>query len=111
MSRRRKKLIRSGRRIFAALVLGIGAAVPAVAYQQICAPRSGMVDTLADKYRESLQSMGLTSDNKIVEVFASPETGTWTIIISSAAGMACVVASGQAFALFSDGLPKPGDDL
>jgi glucosamine 6-phosphate synthetase-like amidotransferase/phosphosugar isomerase protein len=55
--------------------------------------------------------MGLGKNNQVVEVFESEVTGTWTIVVSTAAGMSCVVAAGQAFTLFLEALPAPGDDL
>ena len=41
-----------------------------------------------------------------MEVFASPETGTWTITVTTAAGMTCLVASGQAFEELAESLPQ-----
>ena len=69
-----------------------------------CAPREIVVDRLASKYGESRQSMGLGTNNAVVEVFASDKTGTWTITVTSAHGMTCLVASGQAFRLLSEEL-------
>jgi len=75
-----------------------------------CAPRETVVDRLANKYGESRQSMGLGADNAVIEVFASPETGTWTITVTSVHGMTCLVASGQAFEALAEALPASGDD-
>ena len=43
------------------------------------------------------QSIGLGDNNQVVEVFASTETGTWTITVTNPNGLTCLVASGQAF--------------
>ena len=75
-----------------------------------CAPRDVVVDRLASKYGESRQSMGLGANNAVIEVFASDETGTWTITVTSAHGMTCLVASGQAFEDRADALPAAGND-
>lgn len=75
-----------------------------------CAPRETVVERLASKYGESRQSMGLGANNAVVEVFASAETGTWTITVTSAHGMTCLVASGQAFEERADALPAKGND-
>lgn len=75
-----------------------------------CAPRDAVVDRLADKYGESRQSMGLGSNNRVVEVFASSETGTWTITVTMPNGLTCLVASGQAFEELAEALPTAGDD-
>ncbi|MDA7426468.1 hypothetical protein [Thalassococcus lentus] len=75
-----------------------------------CAPREQIVERLAVKYGESRQSMGLGGNNSVVEVFASLETGTWTITVTTAAGVTCLVASGQAFEELAEALPPKGDD-
>ena len=62
-----------------------------------CAQRQAILDRLTQTYGETVQSMGLGSNNGIVEVFASPETGTWTITVTMPNGMTCLVASGQAY--------------
>ena len=56
-----------------------------------------MIERLATAYGESRQSIGLGANNAVIEVFASTETGTWTITVTSPAGMTCLVASGQAY--------------
>ena len=77
-----------------------------------CAPRDVVVDRLADGYGENRQSMGLGANNQVVEVFASDETGTWTITVTMPNGLTCLVASGQAFEELVEALPeKKGDAL
>lgn len=75
-----------------------------------CAPRDQVVDRLASKYGESRQSIGLGSNNAVMEVFASNETGTWTITVTGVNGLTCLVASGQAFEELAEALPPKGDD-
>ena len=54
--------------------------------------------------------MGLGANNQVIEVFASSETGTWTITVTTPAGVTCLVASGQAFEELAEALPPPGND-
>jgi hypothetical protein len=54
--------------------------------------------------------MGLGANNAVVEVFASAETGTWTITVTSVQGLTCLVASGQAFETLAEVLPAEGND-
>lgn len=75
-----------------------------------CAPREIIVEKLAEKYGETRQSMGLGANNAVIEVFASEETGTWTITVTSVHGMTCLVASGQAFEALAESLPASGND-
>jgi hypothetical protein len=65
---------------------------------------------LADRFGETRQSMGLGANNAMVEVFASPTSGTWTITVTSARGITCLVASGQAFETLAEALRADGSD-
>jgi hypothetical protein len=78
--------------------------------RQNCAPRDMVVQRLATGYGESRQSMGLGANNQVIEVFASSETGTWTITVTTPAGMTCLVASGQAFEELAEVLPVDDSD-
>ncbi|MGJ8604444.1 MAG: hypothetical protein ACSHXH_10000 [Marivita sp.] len=78
--------------------------------QQNCAPRDLVMERLASAYGETRQSIGLGQNNTMVEVFASTDTGTWTITVTTAAGVTCLVASGQAFEVLAETLPIPAED-
>jgi hypothetical protein len=97
------------------LSLGVGAMILATghAFAQTprnCGVRSEIVQRLAERYGESRQSIGLGSNNQVVEVFASRETGTWTITVTMPDGTMCLVASGQAYEAQADAAPAPGSD-
>jgi hypothetical protein len=82
--------------------LGLGALLAATgpAFPQtspICAMRKDVLARLATAYGETRQSIGLGTNDQVVEVFASLETGTWTITVTNPNGLTCLVASGQAF--------------
>lgn len=84
--------------------------LPTLAAAATCAPRDVVVDRLAKTYGETRQSIGLGPNNQMVEVFASDTTGTWTITVTKATGVTCLVASGQAFETLAEALPKPEKD-
>ena len=94
--------------------LMIGAVVAAClagpATAQNCAPRDLVIERLATKYGETRQSLGLGANNAVIEVFASEETGTWTITVTSVHGLTCLVASGQAYETLAEALPAEGND-
>ena len=93
-----------------ALVIALsGFALPTYAGQS-CAPRARIVERLAEKYGETRQSVGLGANNAVVEVFASADSGSWTITVTTAAGLTCLVASGQAFETLAEALPAKGND-
>ncbi len=88
---------------FLALSLGVGAMILATQHafaQQAnrnCADREKVVERLSATYGESRQSIGLAPNNSVIEVYASLETGTWTITVTMPSGVTCLVASGQNF--------------
>ncbi|MCB1343639.1 MAG: hypothetical protein KDK24_21735 [Pseudooceanicola sp.] len=47
----------------------------------------------------------------MLEVFASAETGTWTITLTAPNGQTCLIASGQSFETLAETLPPNEDDL
>jgi hypothetical protein len=97
-----------------ALSLGLGGAFialdPAHAQQATCADRGEVVERLQTKYGETRQSLGLGRNNGVVEVYASDETGTWTILLSRPDGMACLVAAGEYFETVAESLPELADE-
>lgn len=60
-----------------------------------CGPHALVTERLADRYGESRQVIAMTSDQSVMEVFASTETGTWTVTITRAGQPTCLVAAGQ----------------
>lgn len=89
---------------------GIGAMMLAAnnanAQTRNCADHAAVVERLAVRYGESRQSIGLGTDNSVIEVFASLETGSWTITMTRPGGPTCLVAAGQAFQQISEALPN-----
>lgn len=75
-----------------------------------CGPRDIVVTRLADGFGESRQSIGLGANNSVVEVFASTDSGSWTITVTLPNGVTCLVASGQAFETLAEVLPPKGND-
>jgi hypothetical protein len=100
--------------VFAA-ALGFGvlmlAAGSVSAQSAQCGDRARIVERLADGYGETRQSIGLGTNNQVVEVFASEETGTWTITVTRPDGKTCLVASGQAFEHVTENLRPTGAQL
>ncbi|MDJ0630774.1 MAG: hypothetical protein QNJ44_21130 [Rhodobacter sp.] len=101
---------------FLALSLGVGAMILATGHafaqqNRNCADRDRVVERLASGFGETRQSIGLGANNAVIEVFASLETGTWTITVTSPAGLTCLVASGQAFETVTEDLTPTGLQL
>jgi hypothetical protein len=95
------------------IVLAVTALLPRAGLAQQapnCAPRDTVVERLASSYGETRRSIGLGANNSVVEVFASLESGTWTITVTTAQGLTCLVASGQAFETLAESLPAREKD-
>jgi hypothetical protein len=80
------------------------AATPAFSQSAGCGSHATVSEHLAEGYGESRQSVALGTDNTLVETWANPETGTWTITVTEAGGPTCLVASGHAFEHVADPL-------
>jgi hypothetical protein len=94
-----------------ALALLVPAApAEAQAEPRACAERAKVVTRLAERYGETLQSLGLHQSNGVVEVYASDSTGTWTILLTRPDGVTCLLASGQAWEKQPIPLGAKGDD-
>ena len=86
--------------IFAAVV-GL-AASGAVAQSDNCVPRERLILKLTTKYQETRQSIGISNDGSVVEVWASIVTGTWTITATFVTGITCIIAYGKSFEQISE---------
>ncbi|SHJ87109.1 hypothetical protein SAMN05444000_11499 [Shimia gijangensis] len=85
-----KRLIVSG------LLFGMAATAPP-AHAANCAMRDTVVERLSTMYSEALTAGGLQgkqNSTTFIEVWASKESGTFTVIITNPQGVSCVVAAG-----------------
>lgn len=60
------------------------------------------------KYKETLQSVGISGAGNLIEVWANLETGTFTIISTSPRGVSCFKVGGKGFLL---SVPEPKGTL
>ncbi|MFC3613047.1 hypothetical protein ACFORG_04680 [Lutimaribacter marinistellae] len=95
------------------MTMGLGVMVLAAAQVQAqgnCAPREVVIERLAERYGEARRGIGLVQQGSVMEVFASDQTGTWTITVTMPDGTTCLVASGQAYEVIADAASGAGDD-
>ncbi|PKQ11623.1 MAG: hypothetical protein CVT70_12830 [Alphaproteobacteria bacterium HGW-Alphaproteobacteria-1] len=81
-----------------AIIFGAAAlAPPTVAQAQTvaCLPRAALIERLEGRYKEQLAGGGLQSPQQLLEVWASDQTGSFTVFVTRPDGVACVVATGQ----------------
>jgi hypothetical protein len=101
-------------RMMLALSLGFAGVILATEIARAdpqCAPREMVVQTLADRYGETRRSLGLAGPTQVMEVFASDDTGTWTITLTMPDGVTCMVASGQGYQTLDEALPARGTPI
>ncbi len=100
-------------RLLCGLSVAVGAMAPAQmaeANTRNCASHQAITARLADIYGERRQAMGLGGNNAVVEVYASDESGSWTITVTQPGGPTCLVAAGQNFRIESTPLPEEDPD-
>lgn len=77
------------------VMVGCGLLMATPAHPAACGERAKVVETLQEKYGETRRGIGVAAGNRVLEVYASAKTGSWTAIISTMDGRACIVGSGD----------------
>lgn len=91
------------------MTMGLG--LMALAAQQVnaqpenCAPRQVIVQKLTQEFGESRRGLGLIRQTAVMEVFASEDSGSWTIIVTRSNGITCLIAAGQGYEALAEALP------
>lgn len=83
----------------ACLTFGMAANAPP-ALAATCDLRQNIIERLESKFSEQLVVGGLqTSRDKqsVMEIWASTETGTFTVLLTNPDGISCIVAAGTDF--------------
>ncbi|GGH29330.1 hypothetical protein SAMN05444007_104386 [Cribrihabitans marinus] len=81
------------------LIFGMAATAPP-ANAASCGLRDSVIEQLQRKYAEELTVGGLQQrrgQQSVMEIWASPETGTFTVLLTQANGISCIVAAGTDF--------------
>ncbi|WP_170588092.1 hypothetical protein [Ruegeria arenilitoris] len=93
-----------------ALVFGMAATGPP-ALAQNCALRADVIAKLQQIYSEELAFGGLQNTRggqTVMEVWASRESGTYTVLMTHANGISCIVAAGTDFFEVTPRAPAEG---
>lgn len=91
------------------LTFGMAALAPP-AHAVSCAQRDTVVERLKTKFSEQLTVGGLQGSQNtaqsVVEIWASDETGTFTVLLTNAYGVSCIVAAGTDY-FEAEPVPEP----
>lgn len=63
------------------------------------------VAALLDKYRESPIASGVDAKGRLLQVFATLDGSTWTILVTTPKGVSCILAAGVDWSM-----PAPSAD-
>lgn len=64
-----------------------------------CNTRDSVLELLAEKYSEAPIAVGVANNGGLVEVLATGDGNTWSIIITTPQGVSCLVAAGEGWRL------------
>jgi len=60
-----------------------------------CHNAAEIAKQLGNKYEEAPVAFGLQSNGNLLQVYASDEKNTWTVVSTTPNGMSCIVAAGK----------------
>lgn len=75
--------------------------IPAAHAEPQCNTRDSVLSQLKEKYNEVPVNLGVTHNGGLIEVIASPEGKSWSILITSPQGMSCLVAAGEGWRMLT----------
>ena len=81
--------------LLAALYMAAPAAAGSPIADVICDTREAMLLRLERNHGAEPQGRGIRSSDTILEIWAVPSTGEWTLVQSYASGKSCIVAMGE----------------
>lgn len=74
--------------------------------QQQCGTFEQVDSVLKNKYGEAQRVMAMPQQGGVIFFYANAETGTWSLVVASPDGGACLIADGTGFEMF-DGIRPP----
>jgi len=72
-----------------------------------CAERAAALSQLSKAYGEHPVAIGLASSGGVIEVLASQDGASWSIVVTLPSGLTCLVASGEGWRRIE---VKPGEE-
>ena len=81
-------------RLTAAALIVVTVTASADATARHCAERDTLGGFLERTYHEHRDALGVTPSGHLVELFVS-DKGSWTLVLSMANGISCIISSGQ----------------
>jgi hypothetical protein len=60
----------------------------------LCKPHAYVLKVLKERYGENVMARAVNNKGEIVEILRNPKTKTWTVIVTIANNLSCIVGSG-----------------
>jgi hypothetical protein len=86
----------------------VALSLPAAAQESAglqCHDAQAIAKALDEKYHEAPVGLGLESAGNLVQVYASEDGETWTIVATMPTGVSCIVAAGTRWEALPVGAP------
>lgn len=80
--------------LIVAVALALGMARRAHGAQVVCDQRPVIIELMARKYGEVVTWRALTVGGSVMEILQSENGRTWTAIVTTTSGVACLIAAG-----------------
>jgi hypothetical protein len=80
---------------------------PEMALTPACHSHADLAAMLNRKYAEAANAVGVQANGHIVEVFASTDGTSWTIVVTRPDGVSCIVAVGQNWETLPNPITQP----
>ncbi|MFU8898030.1 MAG: hypothetical protein ACNA7L_03970 [Roseinatronobacter sp.] len=98
------------RKLYCAFMVAVASfGAPLSAQPLQCGPRAAVLDMLAAQ-DQSRRAIGLAG-RAVMELFAAPDGGRWTITLTMPDGPMCLLANGVAYDGMIEALPMQGTAL
>jgi len=79
----------------ATLLSGVMLAALPVRAQTVDLPRADVVEQLGSRFDEAQAAVGVTQEGGVIEVFATDDGSTWTLVLTKPDGTSRVIAAGE----------------
>ena len=78
-----------------AIVFVLWSLRPVEAAGRVCGERAKMTKFLMKRYKETPRAMGVASSGKSVMEIYTSDKGSWTVLMTTAKGVTCIMGAGR----------------
>ena len=75
-----------------------------------CGSFDRVSEYLSGDFKEAPVVFGIQTDGQLLQVFASADGATWTVVITAPSGLSCIVADGTKLGFLPFVAPEPAGD-